>query len=118
MADGTNLLLRTLKSRTLASLNPRDEDHPIGSILIRSDEIPGSVFFPWEKAVVSIVRSTESGPMVEAGVIGNEGMFHLHTILAPPAATGSQALVQNEGRFTRIDTSVLRDHFQKDAAFR
>jgi CRP-like cAMP-binding protein len=113
-----NLLLDTLTPEALRALNPHEEDHPISTVLIRPDETPEFIFFPHAGAVVSIIRTTEDGWTVESGVIGNEGLVHLQTAITSPAPTGSQALVQIEGRFTRIDAQLLRDVFRDDAAFR
>jgi CRP-like cAMP-binding protein len=113
-----NLLLGTLDSATLRGLHIHEEDHAIAAVLITADETPAFVFFPHTAAVVSIVRSTEDGFMVESGVIGSEGMFNLQTAITEPAPTGSQAVVQGEGRFSRIEARLLREHFREDAPFR
>jgi CRP-like cAMP-binding protein len=113
-----NLLLDTLEPAILRTLHVHEEDHAIAAVLITADETPVFVFFPHAAAVVSIVRSTEDGSMVESGVIGNEGMFNLQTAITEPAPTGSQAVVQGEGRFSRIEARLLREHFREDVAFR
>lgn len=113
-----NLLLTTLSPKILSVLDPRKEDHKITDILMRPDKTPESVFFPHFGAVVSIIRATESGAMVEAGVVGHEGMFNVHTVITEPAPTGSEAIVQIDGRISRVDAGVLRNHFRKDEAFR
>lgn len=113
-----NILLDTLAPDALAALEIREEDHAITEVLIRSDETPAFIFFPYAGAVVSIVRSTENGSMVEAGVIGAEGMFAAQTVLAEPAPTGSEAIVQIEGRFARVAHSRLREQFRLNEPFR
>ena len=113
-----NILLDALDRETFQALNPQAEDHRIRTVLIRPDEIPESVFFPHRNAVVSIVRSTNDGSMVEAGVIGSEGAFSVHTIITAPAAVGSDAIVQIDGRFSRVDASVLREHFEANRGLR
>jgi CRP-like cAMP-binding protein len=113
-----NLLLDTLTPDALVALDVREEDHPITVVLVGPDETPEYIFFPYPGAVVSIVRTTENGSMVEAGVIGNEGMFVLQTLLTSPAPTGSQAIVQIEGRFARIAHTRLRDQFRANEPFR
>jgi len=112
-----NLLLETLSPDTLRQLVTTDEDHHIKDVLVTPDETPGYVFFPHFGAVISIVRSTESGAMIEAGVVGHEGMFSVHTVLTTPAPTGSQAVVQNDGRVTRIDAARLHARFRQDEHF-
>jgi len=120
MPDGSsgNLLLDTLSAETLRGLHVHEEEHAITVVLVTPEETPPFVFFPHAGAVASIVRSTEDGLMVESGVIGSEGMFHVQTAITKPAPTGSQAVVQGEGSFTRIEAGLLRDHFQQDACFR
>jgi len=113
-----NLLLNTLSPKILSALDPREEDHKITDILIRPADTPDSIFFPHFGAVVSIIRATESGAMVEAGVVGHEGMFNVHTVITEPAPTGSEAIVQIDGRISRVDAGILRDHFRKNEAFR
>jgi CRP-like cAMP-binding protein len=113
-----NLLLDTLTPERLLSLNHQEADHRIGIVLIKPEETPRFVYFPHRGAVVSIVRSTEDGLMVEAGVIGSEGAFPVPTIIAEPAPTGSQALTQIDGRFSRVDAVVLRNLFNEDVALR
>lgn len=114
---GGNLLLGTLSIDTLRQLATSDEEYRIRDVLVRPDETPGYIFFPHFGAVVSIVRSTESGAMIETGVVGHEGMFSVHTLLTTPAPTGSQAVVQNDGRVTRIDAARLHDRFRQDGHF-
>jgi CRP-like cAMP-binding protein len=121
MTDGgtcRNLLLDTLSPDTLRALNGRAEYHDVTKVLLKEDEIPQYVFFPCRGAVVSIVRSTEDGAMVEAGVVGSEGVFSVQTVITDPALTGGQAIVQVRGVFTRVDASVLRHYFHTDIAFR
>jgi len=113
-----NLLLNTLPSEVLRALKPTEENHKITDILIRPGETPDAIFFPHFGAVVSIIRATESGAMVEAGIVGHEGMFNVHTVITEPAATGSEAIVQIDGRVSRVDAGVLREHFRNDEAFR
>ena len=113
-----NLFLDALSPAVFRSLNARKENHPIAEILSNADETSPFVFFPHDSAVVSIVRSTADGWMVEAGVIGSEGLFDLQTLITDPAPTGNQAIVQIDGRFSRIDASLLRDLFRDDVVFR
>jgi CRP-like cAMP-binding protein len=113
-----NILLDTLAPDALAALEIREEDHPITVVLITADETPAFVFFPYAGAVVSIVRSTENGSMVEAGVIGGEGMFAVQTVLARPAPINSEAIVQIEGRFARVEHARLQSQFRANEPFR
>jgi CRP-like cAMP-binding protein len=113
-----NLLLNTLAPDALAALGAGEEDHPIDVVLVRPDETPEFIFFPHRGAVVSIVRTTENGSMVEAGVIGGEGMFVVQTLLTTPAPTGSQAVVQIDGRVARVEYARFREQFRVNEPFR
>ena len=82
MASSTrSLLLDTLPPDARASLNGHEEEHPLSVSLIKAGERPDFMFFPHQGALVSIIRSTESGSMVEVGVIGWEGVFDVHCLL-------------------------------------
>jgi CRP-like cAMP-binding protein len=113
-----NLLLSVLPADVLARAGVQERDHAIRDELIRPEETPQYVIFPHPGAVSSIVRSTASGQMVEAGVVGAEGMFNIHSVLTKPAPTGSAAIVQNEGRFSFIETGPLRELFDGHPPFR
>lgn len=113
-----NLLLDRLTPDALAALDIHEEDHRIAAVLMSAGETPHSIFFPHPGAMASIVRSTENGSTVEAGVIGAEGMFIVQTVLSPPAPTGSEAIVQIAGRFARVEYSRVREQFRANEAFR
>ncbi len=113
-----NLLLNRLAPHTVRVLKGQQKDYTRGTVLIKEDETPDYVFFPHHGAVVSIVRTTTDGSTVEAGVIGSEGALHVQTIITAPGPIGSQAIVQIEGVFTRVDAHGLRDQFNNDTALR
>lgn len=118
MGPSGNLILDSLNPRSLATLSPLASDQPIATVLITADEIPEFIYFPHRNAVVSIIRSTADGFGVEAGVVGSEGLFSLQSAITRPAPTGSVALVQNEGQFTRTGAVALRALFGTEATFR
>lgn len=113
-----NLLLRHLEPHQARQLSIQDEDHGLRVTLIDAEESPKWVFFPHGKAVASIVRTTSGGQMVEAGVVGFEGVFSIHTPLAGPAPTGSHAVVQNHGRFSRVEAGAVRRLLEESGSFR
>ena len=118
MAGTGNLLLTAVPAETLQSLGAEVLAYEKGEILFGPDETPEWTFFPHTGAVVSVVRSTSDGSMVEAGVVGHEGGVSIHTMIAEPAPTRTDAIVQMAGEFTRIATGAAREYFQLDAAFR
>lgn len=113
-----NLLLNMLPAGALRGAEPHEAEHDIRDILVEAGETPRFVFFPHAGAVCSIVRSTADGQMVEAGVVGGEGMFSVNTVLTTPAPTGSAAVVQHEGRFARIEAGRTRELFDTHPKFR
>jgi len=115
---GGNLLLGTLPAEVLERAGVQEQDHAIRDVLITDEETPSFVFFPQAGAVASIVRITANGQMVEAGVVGNEGVLNLHSVLNLPSPTRSDAIVQNEGRFSRIAIPALRQLFDDHPRFR
>jgi CRP-like cAMP-binding protein len=113
-----NLLLRLLPPDALERARAVEQQHEIRARLLEPEETPRYVYFPHGGAVCSIVRSTSAGQMVEAGVVGGEGLLNVHTLLAEPSPTGSAAVVQHEGPFTRIDAARARELFEQHAEFR
>jgi CRP-like cAMP-binding protein len=113
-----SLLLDTLPPDVRSSLHVQESDHRLAEVLIKADESPDFIFFPHIGALVSIIRSTESGSMVEVGVIGGEGVFNVHSLLTQSPPTGSEALVQGEGRFSRVKASRIKELFRTNEPFR
>jgi CRP-like cAMP-binding protein len=113
-----SLLLNTLPPDVRSSLHVQELEHRLADVLIKPDESPEFVFFPHTGALVSIIRTTESGSMVEVGVIGGEGVFNVHTLLTQSPPTGSEALVQGAGRFSRVKASRIKDLFRTNESFR
>ncbi|MCU1347946.1 MAG: cAMP-binding protein [Acidobacteria bacterium] len=111
-------MLGLLPAKAWARAGVIEEQHPLRKVLIGAEETPRFVYFPHSGAVASIVRTTASGLMVEAGVVGAEGMFNIQTVLAPPAPTRSDTIVQNEGRFSRMEAGTLRELFNAVIPFR
>jgi CRP-like cAMP-binding protein len=62
-----------------------------------------------EHGVISLVRSTQEGALIEISVIGNEGMVGLPVFLgAESAPSQAQALVQIPGAGLRMRAAVFR----------
>lgn len=113
-----SLLLDTLPPDVRSSLHVQESEHRLADVLIKADENPDFIFFPHTGALVSIIRSTESGSMVEVGVIGGEGVFNVHSILTQSPPPGCEALVQGAGRFSQVKTSRIKDLFRTNEPFR
>lgn len=102
--------LRALKPEVIAT--------QLGEQLSPADEIPRHVFFPHHGSLTSIVRSTADGAMVEACVVGSEGVLSVEVVISEPAATGNSIIVQTKGDMTRISVKKARQFFAEDAGFR
>jgi CRP-like cAMP-binding protein len=113
-----SLLLDTLSRDDRAALHVEELDHRLSEVLIKADERTDSIFFPHTGALVSMIRSTESGSMVEVGVIGGEGIFNVHSLLTDFPRVGCEALVQGEGRFSRVRLARIKDLFRTNEPFR
>jgi CRP-like cAMP-binding protein len=113
-----SLLLDTLPPDVRSSLQAQESEHRLADVLIKADENSDFIFFPHTGALVSIIRSTESGAMVEVGVIGGEGVFNVHSFLTQTPPTGCEALVQGEGRFSQVKASRIKDLFRSSEPFR
>jgi CRP-like cAMP-binding protein len=118
MSHTANQLLAGLPADTVRDLQLEKAEYRLGDILYGSDDTPDHVFFPESGAVISIVRATEEGTMVESGVIGDEGLISVHTVITDPQPTGSEAVVQIPGRIARAAIGRVRERFRDDAVFR
>jgi CRP-like cAMP-binding protein len=117
LSTGGNLLLDHLSRETLLWLKPELQQYRNGVVLVKEGEIPANVYFPHRGAVVSIVRSTSDGSMVEAGIIGAEGIYPISAVIAAPFPSANQAIVQIDGDFTKVDAERLRELFGRDREF-
>jgi hypothetical protein len=87
-----NLLLKTLSPEALKHAQAVDETHPVRTVLIEEDETPKHAYFPHWGAAASVVRATTAGQMVEAGVVGGEGLVHVQGILTTSGPTSSRGV--------------------------
>lgn len=113
-----NRILRVLSDDALQELAGETRRYEPHHTLFTADETPEYVFFPHHGAVVSIVRSTAEGGTVEAGICANEGMTSVQLLIAEPAPTHSEPMVQLAGDVTRIPTAAARATFERHATFR
>ncbi|HEX7153154.1 MAG TPA: Crp/Fnr family transcriptional regulator [Thermoanaerobaculia bacterium] len=69
-------------------------------------------YFPIQ-GVVSLVRTLRSGPTVEVGVVGNEGMVGVDIFMGAPAQL-NDAIVQGEGSAWQMSAEHLVARFQRN----
>jgi CRP-like cAMP-binding protein len=82
-----------------------------GEILFAPGDRVRQLYFPIN-SVVSMLASMEDGTTVEAGVVGNEGIVGLSTILGAEVST-VQGLVQVAGDALRIPAAALMAEFKR-----
>lgn len=83
----------------------------LGDILCHPDEPITHVYFP-SRGTVSVVCALEDGGSVEAGMVGNEGMFGVGVFLGSVTAP-LLAVVQLPGEGLRMRAEVLKEEFNR-----
>jgi CRP-like cAMP-binding protein len=111
----------TTFNRILNSLPPEEYERlsaylepvemPLGEVLYHSNEAVTHVYFP-NRGTVSIICLLEDGKSVEAGMVGNEGMFGVSVFLGSVTAP-LEAVVQLPGDALRMPSEVLREEFKR-----
>ncbi|HEX8127846.1 MAG TPA: Crp/Fnr family transcriptional regulator [Pyrinomonadaceae bacterium] len=109
----SNRVLNSLPSkeyeRLSAYLEPVEMSH--NEVLYRPNEPLTHVYFP-NHGTVSVVCSFEDGRSVEAGMVGNEGMFGVCVFLGSITAP-LEAVVQLPGDALRMRSDILRAEFKR-----
>jgi CRP-like cAMP-binding protein len=113
-----NILLDSFSEEAREALGITVETFPLGDRVLHTDEVPTRAFFPHRGVIASIVRADAAGDTVEAGVVANEGVFPLNVLLVTPSKSANDVVVQNEGQFSLVDLTVLRERFEADAQVR
>jgi CRP-like cAMP-binding protein len=113
-----NLLLTALPEEDLVMLEAQIERLPIRTVLLEAGDQPRHLVFPMSRGVVSIVRTTSTGQMVEAGVVGDEGLLNIHHMLTTATPGASRAIVQNDGVFAKVPIARARALFDRNPSFR
>jgi CRP-like cAMP-binding protein len=108
-------------NRILASLPPAEYERlsaylepvelSLGEVLYRPEEPITHVYFP-NRGTVSVVCVLEDGKQVEAGMVGNEGMFGVCVFLGS-VTSPLEAVVQLPGEALRMRADVLRAEFKR-----
>ncbi len=83
----------------------------LGEVLYRVNEPITHVYFP-SRGTVSVVCPLEDGSSVEAGMVGNEGVFGVSVFLGSVTAP-LEAIVQLPGDALRMRADVLRAEFKR-----
>lgn len=118
MVTSGNLLIGVCPPKVLSDLGAQSLTFDVRQVLLRAEDVPQSIFFPHRGALISVVRTTATGAMVEAGVIGFEGIAPVEALLTEPVATENQLVVQGKGEFTAIPAKAAREYFAAQSTFR
>jgi CRP-like cAMP-binding protein len=104
-----NQILAALPADEYERLLPHLEDFHLilGDVLSRPDEPIEYVYFP-HRGTISVISTMEDGSQVEAGIVGNEGLFGLPVVLGTDSAP-FQATVQIADGASRMRAGVLRE---------
>jgi CRP-like cAMP-binding protein len=84
---------------------------PLGEVLYHPDEPISHVYFP-TRGTVSVVCQFADGRSVEAGMVGNEGMFGVCVFLGS-VTSPLEAIVQLPGEALRMRADVLVEEFKR-----
>jgi len=84
---------------------------PRGYILYESGDSLDYVYFP-TTAIVTLLYVMENGATTEISLVGNEGIIGIASFMGGQS-TLSRAVVQCEGRFFRLKTTLLLTEFNR-----
>lgn len=113
-----NLLFDSFTPPVSSARHAEVVEYAIGDSLLKPDEVPTFVYFPGKDAIISVVRSTMDAMMVEAGVVGSEGVVSIHSLITAPATKGNHLIIQGAGKFVRVPLENARHDFENDPVFR
>ena len=89
-----------------------------GDVLGRAGERPEFLFFPEPGTLISLVRNTETGSGVEAGIVGDEGFYNVQALLTDGEVMHSEGVLQLGENVSRIRLDSARESFHSNEAFR
>ena len=106
-----NRLLQALSAEEYGRLSPKLRPvHLVrGEVLYNAGDRAESVYFPLS-GVVSLLSTTESGEVVEVGMVGNEGTTCI-PVITHQQEMPYRVLIQIAGDALRIDAEAVREEF-------
>jgi CRP-like cAMP-binding protein len=107
-----NHLLDALPAERLERLQPHFE--PVALTIGEPLHAVEHVYFP-TAGMISVVATMQDGDSVEIGMVGREGMHSVAAILSEDTPFQT-AMVQLPGRALRLETRLLRQEMQVEAA--
>jgi CRP-like cAMP-binding protein len=111
--QAVNRLLAALPDVEYQRLVPHLERVPLSlkQVLYKAGESIEYVYFP-DRAVVSLISTSEENLMVEIGLVGNEGIVGIPAVLGDSIAMAI-AMVQVAGFGIKMKASLLKTEFQR-----
>jgi CRP-like cAMP-binding protein len=108
-----NQILADLPEVEYQRLLPHFEpvDLPSGKVLYEIDETIKYLYFPFN-AMISLVTQMSDGKIIEVGLVGNDGMTGIGTLMGQKTS-GERALVQIPNGGVRIKVGVIQEEFKK-----
>jgi CRP-like cAMP-binding protein len=108
-AEPRNEVLRALPPDEYARLLPHLEPCAVAPLDVLADaERPlGHVYFP-ETAIVSVLRRTRDGTLIEAYAVGRDGVVGLPSLLGDPGSPAGTVLGEVPGTCRRVALGTLR----------
>jgi CRP-like cAMP-binding protein len=83
-----------------------------GTTILAANTRSEYAFFPI-RGVISLVRPLISGPTIEVGVVGNEGVVGIDIFMGAPQQL-NEAIVQGEGSAWRMPAAYLLAQFERN----
>ena len=113
-AQEDNALLAALPTRERNEAHRSSQLYPLefGTTILYADTRSEYAFFPIRGAI-SLVRRLSSGPTVEVGVVGSEGMVGIDIFMGAPAQL-NDGIVQGAGSAWRMTAEHLLARFQRN----
>lgn len=112
-----NHILAALPKGDYQRLLPHLEavDLTSGKVLYEIDQVIEHLYFP-SNAMISLVTQMADGKIVEVGLVGNDGMSGISSLMGKETSY-ERAIVQIPNGGVRVDVAVARKEFEKGQAF-
>lgn len=114
VAREDNALLAALPTRERNDAHRASQLFPLefGAKILGANTRSEHAYFPIRGAV-SLIRTLNSGPTVEVGIVGSEGMLGVDIFMGAPPQL-NDAIVQGEGSAWRMSADHLLARFQRN----
>lgn len=111
-----NHILAALPAETFQHLLPHLEpvDLDQGKVLYEINQRITELYFPFN-AMISLVTQMEDGKIVEVGLVGNDGMSGIASLMGRQTSF-ERALVQIPNGGARIDVAIVQKEFKRGGA--